>query len=78
MKKTVNINLNGIVFHIDEDAYSTLQNYLNELSLHFDQEEGQEIMTDIEARIAEHFTDTSKGKTTLFTLVDVVDINALL
>ena len=29
MNKTVNINLGGIVFHIDEDAFEILNNYLN-------------------------------------------------
>jgi hypothetical protein len=35
MKKTLTINLNGIVFNIDEDAYQALKNYLNEIGAHF-------------------------------------------
>lgn len=35
MKKTLTINLNGIVFNIDDDAYETLSAYLNELEKHF-------------------------------------------
>lgn len=54
MKKTHTINLNGIIFHIDEDAYQILNQYLDRLSSHFaSQEDGKEIVADIEARMAE-------------------------
>ena len=56
MKKTMTINLGGFVFNIDEDAYSKLQQYLSDLGRHFSEEEKEEIMRDIEARIAELFT----------------------
>lgn len=35
MKKTLTINLGGTVYHIDEDAYILLDNYLNNLRYHF-------------------------------------------
>ena len=35
MKKTLTVNLGGTVFHIDEDAYRLLDNYLCNLRLHF-------------------------------------------
>lgn len=57
MKKTMTVNLNGIVFHIDEDAYQTLNQYLEDLGRHFKAEERDEILRDIEARIAELFTE---------------------
>ncbi|HEY4784866.1 MAG TPA: PspC domain-containing protein [Bacteroidales bacterium] len=54
MKKTVIVNINGIIFHIDEDAYSKLNAYLDALHKYFDsQTEGKEIVSDIESRIAE-------------------------
>lgn len=54
MKKTFTINISGSVFHIEEDAFEKLQNYLQELSRYFgSQKGGQEILQDIEARIAE-------------------------
>lgn len=37
MKKTVTMNLGGRVFHVDEDAYALLEEYLENLSLHFDE-----------------------------------------
>jgi len=57
MKKTFTINISGSVFHIDEDAYQKLQNYLHMLTVHFGSDaDGREILQDIEARIAELFT----------------------
>lgn len=54
MKKTYNINLNGQVFCIDDDACLKLQAYISTLENHYLKEEGgREIMTDIENRIAE-------------------------
>ncbi|MFV9550227.1 PspC domain-containing protein [Algibacter sp. PT7-4] len=58
MNKTVNINLAGIFFHIDEDAYLKLQRYLEAIKRSFTDSQGQsEIIADIEARIAELFTE---------------------
>lgn len=54
MKKTVTINIRGNVFHIEEEAYQTLSDYLEDLAQHFaNQKAGQEILQDIESRIAE-------------------------
>lgn len=56
MNKTVNINLAGMAFHIDEDAYSLLYNYLIKVKANFAHTEGkEEIIADIEARMAELF-----------------------
>lgn len=58
MNKTVNINLAGIFFHIDEDAYLKLQRYLESIKRSFTDSQGRsEIISDIEARIAELFTE---------------------
>ena len=56
MKKTLTVNLGGTVFHIDEDAYRLLDNYLCNLKLHFRRQAGaDEIVNDIELRISELF-----------------------
>ena len=48
------MNLSGIVFHIEEDAYDKLNRYLSTIKGYFKNAEGcDEIMNDIEARIAE-------------------------
>ncbi|WP_158848756.1 PspC domain-containing protein [Algibacter sp. L1A34] len=58
MNKTVNINLAGIFFHIDEDAYIKLQRYLEAIKRSFTDSQGRsEIIADIEARIAELFNE---------------------
>lgn len=63
MKKTYTINLSGKVFHIDEDAFEKLQAYINILKNHYTKEEdGTEIMYDIESRIAELFMQYQKEK----------------
>jgi len=58
MKKTNTINLGGVIFHIEEDAFKLLQKYLSSIKDHFYESEGQEeIVADIEARIAEIFQE---------------------
>lgn len=54
MNKTVTINISGIIFHIEEDAYLKLSQYLIAIKKCFSTDEGaNEIMSDIESRIAE-------------------------
>lgn len=53
MNETRTINLNGLVYHIDYDAYQLLRDYLHDIELRLPQDDRQEVMTDIEARIAE-------------------------
>jgi len=56
MEKALTININGSIFHINENAYTTLKIYLEKLSEHFgNTSDGKEIMQDIEARISELF-----------------------
>ena len=58
MNKTIIININGIVFHIEEDAYEVLKNYMTDVKRHFmNSDDSLEITTDIENRIAEMFND---------------------
>ena len=58
MKTTITVNLGGLVFHIDEDAYEMLNTYLIAIEKQFNSEaERKDIMADIETRIAELFTE---------------------
>ncbi|MFW5773068.1 MAG: PspC domain-containing protein [Tangfeifania sp.] len=69
MKKTFTINISGTIFHIEEDAYEVLQRYLVNLKKHFGtDEEGKEILADIEARIAEIFTENSLDEKKVITI----------
>lgn len=56
MKKNISINISGIIFHIEEDGYDKLKNYLESINKYFDSfEDSKEIIEDIENRIAEIF-----------------------
>ncbi|WP_321376376.1 PspC domain-containing protein [uncultured Draconibacterium sp.] len=69
MKKTLTINISGTIFHIEEDAYEELQKYMVVLKKYFGKDdEGNEIFADIEARIAEIFTEKTSGKNQAITL----------
>jgi len=58
MNKTIIININGIVFHIEEDAYEILKNYMTDVKRHFSNSaDSLEITTDIENRVAEMFNE---------------------
>jgi len=58
MKKTIPISIAHTLFYIEDDAYETLQNYLNSIRTYFAQyPDSIEIMQDIESRIVEQFTD---------------------
>ena len=78
MKKTVSINLNGLVFYIDEDAYTRLRTYLDKLETWFSKKDGgMEIIVDIENRIAELFEEKVKpgvGVVTLSMVEEVIKI----
>ena len=54
MNKTVNINIGGLFFHIDEDAYQKLSRYFDAIKRSLSNSSGKdEIMKDIEMRVAE-------------------------
>jgi phage shock protein PspC (stress-responsive transcriptional regulator) len=75
MNKTVNINLAGIFFHIDEDAYSKLQRYLEAIKRSFTDSQGRsEIISDIEARIAELFNQRIKNEKQVISIKEVEEV----
>lgn len=79
MNKTVTINISGIIFHIDEDAYESLSNYLSVIKGHFSQTEGgNEIMSDIESRIAELLQQKLSQSKQVILLGDVVAVQELM
>jgi phage shock protein PspC (stress-responsive transcriptional regulator) len=75
MKKTITVNLNGIVFNIDDDAYLYLENYLKKIETHFSGQEGAaEIMNDIEGRIAELLNERTGYQRRVVTLSDIESV----
>lgn len=76
MNKTVTINLSGIVFHIDENAYELLKKYLEKLKAHFSSTQGkEEIIADIESRLAEMFAERNAD---LNKVIMVADVNVVI
>ncbi|MBS1731479.1 MAG: PspC domain-containing protein [Bacteroidetes bacterium] len=72
MKKVININFQGRVVPIEETAYDMLKQYIESLQQYFSNEEGSdEIINDIEGRIAELFSETLKKGSTCITDDDV-------
>jgi phage shock protein PspC (stress-responsive transcriptional regulator) len=58
MKKNISINISGIIFHIEEDGYDMLKGYLDAINNYFSSyEDSEEIVADIEGRIAEIFLE---------------------
>lgn len=71
MKKTVTANISGTVFHIEEDAFLKLGRYLDSIRAKFTGTDGrEEIMADIEARIAELFHQRLEGRN----VVSIADV----
>ncbi len=76
MKKTISINISGVIFHIEEDGYDKLRNYLTSIQQYFSTyEDSQEIVTDIENRIAEKLL--AKLKAAGKQVVSLDDVNEL-
>jgi len=62
MKKIISINIGGKVFQINDDAFTKLDAYINHLRKHFRTEEGgDEIMDDMEARMAELLSEKTNN-----------------
>ncbi len=75
MNKTVNINLANVLFHIDEKAFQKLQRYLEAIKRSFSGTMGsEEIIADIEARIAELFHEKMESERQVVTLKEVEEV----
>jgi phage shock protein PspC (stress-responsive transcriptional regulator) len=73
MNKVININFQGRVIPIEEPAFEELKQYIESLRNHFVNEEGkEEIINDIENRIAELFTEKLKAGQSTFISVEHV------
>lgn len=79
MIKISDVNIGGFVFHVNEDAYGVLKNYLDEISQHFtNTESGDEIISDIEARIVEIFQQKLSKNKEVITIEDVNKVISIL
>jgi phage shock protein PspC (stress-responsive transcriptional regulator) len=72
MKKNISINISGIIFHIEEDGYDKLKEYLETIHRYFSSyDDSSEIIADIENRIAEIFLSKLKDGIQVITIEDV-------
>ena len=72
MNKATNIHLAQTLFSIDENAYVQLKNYLDRLERLFKNTEGaKDILEDIEARMAELFSERKKDERYVISVEDV-------
>lgn len=77
MKKTISINIAGVVFYIEEDGYEKLKNYLGSVQRYFSAfEDSSEILSDIEGRVAERFIAKQKAESKQVISLD--DVNELI
>ncbi len=75
MEKIISINFQGRVIPIEETAYNNLKQYIDSLRRHFATEEsGDEIVTDIENRIAELLSDRLKHGAPCIMMADVSNV----
>lgn len=79
MNKTVNINLGGMFFHIDEDAYQKLTRYFDAIKRSLSNSNGQdEIIKDIEMRIAELVAEKHTNEKQVINLRELDEIIAVM
>src|SRR5574343_188125 len=71
MNKTISINLGGFFFHIDEDAYQKLSRYFDAVKRSLAPDGREEIMKDIESRIAELFQERIKNDKQVIGLIEI-------
>lgn len=73
------MNLSGIIFHIEEDAYEMLNKYLSTIKGYFKDSEGRdEIMSDIESRIAEMLQEKVSNTKQAVLKMDVESVIAVM
>lgn len=79
MNKTTTIHIQGTVFTLEEEAYTTLKQYLDDIAAHFaDSPDKQDIVNDIEQSIAEKWMSKTGAAQNVITLADVNEMISVL
>ncbi|NND77088.1 MAG: PspC domain-containing protein [Flavobacteriales bacterium] len=72
MNKTISVNINGLIFNIEEAAYERLKNYLDTIRKYLKNDVGSdEVITDIESRIGELFMEDINDRKEVINIEDV-------
>lgn len=73
MEKITQISINSVLFSLEDTAYTKLSQYLHEIRAAFKEETGgQEILKDIEARIAEHLKNRNEPVVTAKAVDEII------
>ena len=79
MTQTISINLGGLLFHIDDEAYEILKSYIQAIERQFnDEREKKEIIFDIEARLSELFSERIDRQKDLIRVEDVNSVISIM
>nr|WP_294937922.1 PspC domain-containing protein [uncultured Flavobacterium sp.] len=78
MNKTVSINLGGFSFHIDEDAYQKLSRYFDAIKRSLSPDGRDEIMNDIESRVAELLSEKLSNDKQVIALTEIDQVIAVM
>lgn len=75
MNKILNFNIGNQMFPIEENAYKSLHSYVKSLKTYFkNDKDSDEIIGDLEGRMAEIFTESTSKKKPFVTAQDVEDL----
>ena len=78
MNKTISINLGGYFFHIDEDAYQKLTRYFDAVKRSLSYEGRDEIIKDIESRIAELFQERLQNEKQVVGIKEIDEVISIM
>ena len=78
MNKTISINLGGYFFHIDEDAYQKLSRYFDAIKRSLSYEGRDEIIKDIESRIAELFQERLQNEKQVVGIKEIDEVISIM
>jgi len=79
MNKTINVNIGGRVFNIEEAAFEKLNNYINSIRGYFGRDSSaEEIIADIELRIAELLLERTNEQKQVVVAKDVNEVIAIM
>jgi phage shock protein PspC (stress-responsive transcriptional regulator) len=78
MNKTISINLGGYFFHIDEDAYQKLTRYFDAVKRSLSYEGRDEIVKDIESRIAELFQERLQNEKQVVGIKEIDEVISIM
>ena len=77
MKETLNVNIGGVAFTIDEDACRTLKSYLKKIEVRLPYDD-KETLQDIERRVAELLCEKISSPQRVVTMAEVKEAMATL